>query len=73
MKKLVYSLAVLFTVALVSCGGNEKKDADTVNADSQNVEANVEDTNKTEDTAAQLDEAANAETNPEVKTDSSAN
>lgn len=33
MKKVVYSLAVLFSVALVSCGGNkaaEATDSDTV-------------------------------------------
>lgn len=36
MKKLVYSLAVLFSVALVSCGGNkaaEATDSETVNVE----------------------------------------
>ncbi len=36
MKKVVYSLAVLFSVALVSCGGNkaaEATDSDTVVAE----------------------------------------
>ncbi len=37
MKKLVYSLAVLFSVALVSCGGNKAADGDSA-ADSANVE-----------------------------------
>ena len=31
MKKLVYSLAVLFSVALVSCGGNKAEDKDSAN------------------------------------------
>ncbi len=29
MKKLVFSLAVLFSVALVSCGGNKAAEADS--------------------------------------------
>ena len=37
MKKLVYSLAVLFSVALVSCGGNKAAEADSAN-DTANVE-----------------------------------
>lgn len=31
MKKLVYSLAVLFSVALVSCGGNKAAETDSAN------------------------------------------
>lgn len=38
MKKLVYSLAVLFSVALVSCGGNKAAEADSA-ADSVAVES----------------------------------
>ena len=37
MKKLVYSLSVLFSVALVSCGGNKAAEADSAN-DTANVE-----------------------------------
>lgn len=39
MKKVVLSLAVLFTVALVSCSGNKNAaaDSDTMVADSQEV------------------------------------
>jgi len=39
MKKVVLSLAVLFTVALVSCSGNKKEaaDSDTIMADSQEI------------------------------------
>lgn len=36
MKKLVFSLAVLFSVAMVSCGG--KKAAETVDSDTMVVE-----------------------------------
>lgn len=42
MKKLVYSLAVLFSVALVSCGGNKAAEA-TDSVESANVEV-VEET-----------------------------
>jgi len=38
MKKVVLSLAVLFTVALVSCSGNKKEAA--VDSDSLNLESN---------------------------------
>ena len=38
MKKLVYSLALLFSVALVSCGGNKAAEADSA-ADSVTVES----------------------------------
>lgn len=41
MKKLVYSLAVLFSVALVSCGGN--KAAEATDSESINMEV-VEET-----------------------------
>ena len=37
MKKLVYSLAVLFSVALVSCGGNKSEATDSA-ADTVAVE-----------------------------------
>lgn len=40
MKKLVYSLAVLFSVALVSCGGN--KAAEATDTESVNVEVTEE-------------------------------
>ena len=42
MKKLVYSLAVLFSVALVSCGGN--KAAEAVDTDTMVAEEVVVDT-----------------------------
>ncbi len=47
MKKLVFSLAVLFSVALVSCGGNkaaEAVDTDTVVAEEVAVVADSNDT-----------------------------
>ena len=31
MKKLVYSLAVLFSIAMVSCGGNKSEATDSAN------------------------------------------
>ena len=49
MKKLVFSLAVLFSVAMVSCGGNkaaETADTDTVVAVEETV-AEVADSNDT--------------------------
>lgn len=49
MKKLVFSLAVLFSVAMVSCGGNkaaEAQDTDTVVAVEETV-AEVVDSNDT--------------------------
>ena len=49
MKKLVFSLAVLFSVAMVSCGGNkaaEAVDTDTVVAIEETV-AEVADSNDT--------------------------
>ena len=49
MKKLVFSLAVLFSVAMVSCGGNkaaEAADTDTVVAIEETV-AEVADSNDT--------------------------
>ena len=52
MKKLVFSLAVLFSVAMVSCGGNkaaEAADTDTVVAA---VEEVVADSNETTNVAA---------------------
>lgn len=47
MKKLVFSLAVLFSVALVSCGGNkaaEAVDTDTAVAEEVAVVADSNDT-----------------------------
>lgn len=49
MKKLVFSLAVLFSVAMVSCGGNkaaEAADSDTVVAVEETV-AEAVDSNDT--------------------------
>lgn len=48
MKKVVLSLAVLFTVALVSCSGNknEATDSDSIVADTEVV---AEDSNATVD------------------------
>ena len=51
MKKLALSLAVLFGVAMVSCGGNEKKEC----ADS----ANCEDTTVVAEEAAVVTDSAN--------------
>lgn len=60
MKKLALSLAVLFSVAMVSCGNSEKA-ADTCCADSTCTEtAEVVDTNAPADTT--VDTAA-ADTN----------
>jgi len=50
MKKLVFSLAVLFSVAMVSCGGNKAADAvdsDTIVAVEEVVEEVVADSNDT--------------------------
>lgn len=59
MKKLALSLAVLFSVALVSCGNTEKA-VDTCCADTTcTEEVVVEDTNAPADTAA-VDTAAPA-------------
>lgn len=51
MKKLVYSLAVLFSVALVSCGGNTK----TETTDSETVAVEV-----TEETAVVANDSETA-------------
>ncbi|MCM1369273.1 MAG: hypothetical protein NC204_02755 [Candidatus Amulumruptor caecigallinarius] len=60
MKKLVYSLAVLFSVALVSCGGNkaaEATDTDTIATDTQIEAVEVVDTaNDTAVVAAEVTE-----------------
>lgn len=64
MKKVVYSLAVLFSVALVSCGGN--KAAEAVDTDSVVAEV-VEDTMvvaNDSDTAVVVEEAAAVEAAP---------
>ncbi len=67
MKKLVYSLAVLFSVALVSCGGDKSKAADS---DSTTVVAE-EVTDTTIVTEASNDStAAAAPTADTVKADS---
>ncbi|MBJ2197164.1 hypothetical protein EEL52_11770 [Muribaculaceae bacterium Isolate-113 (HZI)] len=50
MKKLVFSLAVLFSVAMVSCGGNkttETVDSDTMVVVEETVEEVVADSNDT--------------------------
>ena len=63
MKKLVYSLAVLFSVALVSCGGNkaaEAVDTDTMVAEEVVVDTAVDTANGTEtivEAAAEVVEA----------------
>ncbi len=64
MKKLALSLAVLFSVALVSCGNTEKA-VDTCCADTtctEEVVAPVEDT--TPDTAAPAEDTAAAVETP---------
>lgn len=62
MKKLVYSLAVLFSVALVSCGGNKAADADSANdsvvEESISVTEVVNDSVVADSTAAVADSAA---------------
>lgn len=62
MKKLVYSLAVLFSIAMVSCGGNKAAEtADTVAADSVEVTEVAEvaaDSNETVAAVAETVEAA---------------
>ncbi len=50
MKKLVFSLAVLFSVAMVSCGGNkaaEATDTDTMVAVEETVVETVDSANDT--------------------------
>ncbi|MDE6072963.1 MAG: hypothetical protein K2G53_10505 [Muribaculaceae bacterium] len=50
MKKLVFSLAVLFSVAMVSCGGNKAAEtADSIDTTAEVVEtvAEVADSNDT--------------------------
>lgn len=50
MKKLVFSLAVLFSVAMVSCGGNkaaEATDSDTMVAVEETVVETVDSANDT--------------------------
>lgn len=60
MKKLVYSLAVLFTVALVSCSGNkaEGTDTDTMPAEDTTIVAEgAEVVDSNNDTAAAVEVA----------------
>lgn len=66
MKKLVFSLAVLFSVAMVSCGGN--KTTETVDSDTMVVEETVEevvadsnDTTAATEVAAEVVEAPAAD------------
>ena len=66
MKKLVLSLAVVFAVGMVSCGGGEKKCEDT-NCDTQAPVEVVDETAVVEEVAgdsnaAPADTAAQAET-----------
>ena len=65
MKKLVYSLAVLFSVALVSCGGNKAAEADTDTTAAEAVEVVEEVATDSNDTtvaaAAEVVEAPAAE------------
>lgn len=64
MKKLVFSLAVLFSVAMVSCGGNkaaEATDTDTMVAVEETVVETVDsanDTNVAVEAAAEVAEVA---------------
>ena len=44
MKKIVLALAVVFSVALVSCGDKKAAAEDSVNVEAEVVEAVVEDT-----------------------------
>lgn len=63
MKKVVLALAVVFSVALVSCSNDSKKAEDSVKADTEVV---AEDTNKeevAEDTNKAAEEAPAADTN----------
>lgn len=60
MKKLVLSLAVLFSVAMISCSSSEKKDADTV--DTTATEAVIEETTVEES----ITEAPAADSNVEA-------
>lgn len=49
MKKVIYSLAVLFSVALVSCGGNKAAEAtDSETIATESIEAQVVDTTMTD-------------------------
>lgn len=69
MKKLVYSLAVLFSVALVSCGGN--KAAEATDSESVNVEVTEETAVVANDSeTAVVEAAAVAETPAETPADS---
>ena len=56
MKKLVYSLAVLFAVSLVSCGGAKEaaNDSESVAAESTVVETAAAETVAAESTAAEV-------------------
>ena len=66
MNKLVFSLAVLFSVAMVSCGGNKTTDAvdsDTLVVVEENVEvvADSNDTTVAVEAAAEVAEAPAAD------------
>lgn len=65
MKKLVYTLAVLFTVALVSCGG---KKAEAVDSDTVVAAEEVVAVDSAADTvaAAAVEEVANGDTTVEA-------
>ena len=66
MKKVFFSLAVLATVALVSCGGKKEAEADTTAMDTEVVVAAETDTlvnDSTKDTAV-VTEAVVAEEAP---------
>ena len=66
MKKLVYSLAVLFSVALVSCSGNkaaEATDSETLNVEVAEETAVVATDSDTTVVAAEVVEAAPAAEN----------
>lgn len=62
MKKIVYSLAVLFSVALVSCGGN--KAAEAVDSDTIVEATEIVAVDSANDTivAAEADVVANGDT-----------
>lgn len=64
MKKLVYSLAVLFSVALVSCSGNkaaEATDSETMNVEIAEETAVVANDSETGVVTAEVVEAAPAD------------
>jgi len=58
MKKLVYSLAVLFSIAMVSCGGNKSEATDSAVDSAVVVEESVSETVVVDSVAPVADSAA---------------